>query len=169
MTFLFFIFAALTLIGGIGVVVNRNPVSSAFSMIISFLGLAALFIQLNAYLVGVLQVLVYAGAIMVLFLFIIMLLDIPKAENKRFPVFTLGASVVVVVSFVTLVITVITKSGVGAAKLPAIETQKGPGQSDVHQIGELLFSTYWFPVQIVAVLLLVATVGVVVLSKRELK
>ncbi|MEC8827010.1 MAG: NADH-quinone oxidoreductase subunit J [Verrucomicrobiota bacterium] len=169
MTFLFFIFAALTLFGGIGVVVNRNPVTSAFSMILSFLGLAALFIQLNAYLVGVLQILVYAGAIMVLFLFIIMLLDIPKAENKRFPVFTLGASVVVVVSFVTLVIAVITKSGVGAAKLPAIEAQKGPGQSDVHQIGELLFSTYWFPVQIVAVLLLVATVGVVVLSKRELK
>lgn len=169
MTFLFFVFAALSLFGGIGVVVNRNPVTSAFSMIVSFLGLAALFIQLNAYLVGVLQVLVYAGAIMVLFLFIIMLLDIPKAENKRFPIFTLGASVVVVVSFVTLVITVITKSGVGAAKLPAIEAQKGPGQSDVHQIGELLFSTYWFPVQIVAVLLLVATVGVVVLSKRELK
>ena len=169
MTFLFFIFAALTLFGGIGVVVNRNPVTSAFSMILSFLGLAALFIQLNAYLVGVLQILVYAGAIMVLFLFIIMLLDIPKAENKRFPVFTLGASVVVVVSFVTLVIAVITKSGVGAAKLPAIEAQKGPGQSDGHQIGELLFSTYWFPVQIVAVLLLVATVGVVVLSKRELK
>lgn len=169
MTFLFFVFAALSLFGGIGVVVNRNPVTSAFSIIVSFLGLAALFIQLNAYLVGVLQVLVYAGAIMVLFLFIIMLLDIPKAENKRFPIFTLGASVVVVVSFVTLVITVITKSGVGAAKLPAIEAQKGPGQSDVHQIGELLFSTYWFPVQIVAVLLLVATVGVVVLSKRELK
>ena len=169
MPFLFFIFAALTLIGGIGVVVNRTPVTSAFSMIVSVLGLAALFIQLNAYLVGVLQVLVYAGAIMVLFLFIIMLLDIPKAENKRFPVFTLGASVVVVVSFVTLVITVITKSGVGAAKLPAIEAQKGPGNSAVHQIGELLFSTYWFPVQIVAVLLLVSTVGVVVLSKRELK
>ena len=169
MTFLFFIFAALTLVGGIGVVVNRNPVTSAFSMILSFLGLAALFIQLNAYLVGVLQILIYAGAIMVLFLFIIMLLDIPKAENKRFPVFTLGASFAVVVSFVTVVITVITKSGVGAAKLPAIEAQKGPGQSDVHQIGELLFSTYWFPVQIVAVLLLVATVGVVVLSKRELK
>ena len=138
-------------------------------MIISFLGLAALFIQLNAYLVGILQVLVYAGAIMVLFLFIIMLLDIPKAEAKRFPVFTLGASVIVVVSFATLVITVITKSGVGASKLPAIEAQKGPGNSDVHQIGELLFSTYWFPIQIVAVLLLVATVGVVVLSKRELK
>ena len=75
MTFLFFIFAALALIGGIGVVAFKNPVSSAFSMVVSFLGLAALFIQLNAFLVGVLQILVYAGAIMVLFLFIIMLLE----------------------------------------------------------------------------------------------
>ena len=58
MTFLFYIFAAFALIGGIGVVVYRNPVSSAFSMVLSFLGLAALFIQLNAYLVGVLQILV---------------------------------------------------------------------------------------------------------------
>ena len=65
MTFLFFVFSALALVGGIGVVVNRNPVSSAFSMVISFLGLAALFIQLDAYLVGVLQILVYAGANMV--------------------------------------------------------------------------------------------------------
>ncbi|MAB77019.1 MAG: NADH-quinone oxidoreductase subunit J [Verrucomicrobiales bacterium] len=169
MTFFFFIFAAMTLIGGIGVVVNRNPVSSAFSMIISFLGLAALFIQLDAYLVGILQILVYAGAIMVLFLFIIMLLDIPKAENKRFPVFTLGTSIVVVVSFATLIVTVITRSEVGSAKLPPIDPVKGTGNSDVHRIGELLFSTYWFPIQVVAVLLLVSTVGVVVLSKRELK
>ena len=71
MTFLFYIFAALALVGGIGVVVNRNPVSAAFAMIVSFLGLAALFIQLDAYLVGVLQIHVYAGAIMVLFIFII--------------------------------------------------------------------------------------------------
>ena len=71
MTFLFYLFSALALFGGIGVVVNRNPVSSAISMIISFLGLAALFIQLDAFLVGILQILVYAGAIMVLFLFII--------------------------------------------------------------------------------------------------
>lgn len=169
MTFFFFIFAAMTLIGGIGVVVNRNPVSSAFSMIISFLGLAALFIQLDAYLVGILQILVYAGAIMVLFLFIIMLLDIPKAENKRFPALTLGASIVVVVSFATLIVTVITRSEVGSAKLPPIDSMKGTGNSDVHRIGELLFSTYWYPIQVVAVLLLVSTVGVVVLSKRELK
>ena len=166
---LFYLFALLSVFGALGVLFLRNPIHGAMSLVGCFFSLAAVYVMMQAEFVAVIQVLVYAGAIMVLFLFIIMLLDIPKAENKRFPVFTLGASVVVVVSFVTLVIAVITKSGVGAAKLPAIEAQKGPGQSDVHQIGELLFSTYWFPVQIVAVLLLVATVGVVVLSKRELK
>ena len=64
------------------VIICRNPVSSALSLVISFLGLAALFITLNAYFIGVIQILVYTGAVMVLFLFIIMLLDI-KEENER--------------------------------------------------------------------------------------
>ena len=169
MTFLFFIFAALALIGGIGVVIFKNPVSAAFSMVVSFLGLAALFIQLNAFLVGVLQILVYAGAIMVLFIFIIMLLDVPQEERKKFPFLTAAGAFGIVAVFVGLIITVLTKSDIGEATMPAVEAVTGPGTSDVHQIGELLFSQYWFPIQVTAILLLVATVGVVVLSKRELK
>src|ERR1700746_2387245 len=80
--FLFWIFALLTLIFGAAVVINRNPVASALSLVVSFLGLAALFMSLNAYFVGIIQVLVYAGAVMVLFLFIIMLLDF-RAEKAR--------------------------------------------------------------------------------------
>src|ERR687888_2702836 len=80
--FLFWIFALLTLIFGASVVVNRNPVASALSLVVSFLGLAALFVSLDAFFIGVIQVLVYAGAVMVLFLFIIMLLDL-KAEQRR--------------------------------------------------------------------------------------
>lgn len=169
MSFLFYIFSALALVGGIGVVVNRNPVSAAFSMVISFLGLAALFIQLDAYLVGTLQILVYAGAIMVLFLFIIMLLDVREEEKRRFPVINILGAGGVVVAFIGLLIVVLTRGGLGKATLPALTTVEGPGTSDVHRIGELLFSHYWFPVQVVGVLLLVATVGVVVLSKKELK
>ena len=169
MTFLFYLFSALALMGGIGVVVNRNPVSSAISMIISFLGLAALFIQLSAFLVGILQILVYAGAIMVLFLFIIMLLDVRVEEKRRRPLLNIVGASAVSIAFIALVITVLSRHTVGKATLPALTKTDGPGTSDVHQIGELLFSTYWFPVQIVAVLLLIATVGVVVLSKKELK
>ena len=77
---LFYLFATLAVLGGLALVAFRNPVSSAMSMVVSFVGLAGLFVGLNAYFVGVIQILVYAGAIVVLFLFIIMLLDI-RAES----------------------------------------------------------------------------------------
>jgi NADH-quinone oxidoreductase subunit J len=168
MTFLFYLFSALALFGGIGVVVCRNPVSAAFSMVLSFLGLASLFIQLDAYLVGTLQILVYAGAIMVLFLFIIMLLDVPEEEKRRFPLATFAGAGSVVVAFLILVVLVLSRGGTADRTLPKLAASV-PGQTDIHRIGELLFGTYWLPVQIVGVLLLTATVGVVVLSKKELK
>src|SRR2546425_7127180 len=80
--FLFWTFALLTLVFGAAVVLNRNPVASALSLVVSFLGLAALFMSLDAYFIGIIQVLVYAGAVMVLFLFIIMLLDL-RVEKMR--------------------------------------------------------------------------------------
>src|SRR6266498_4460623 len=80
--FLFWIFALTMLVFGVAVVINRNPVASALSLVVSFLALAALFMSLDAYFIGIIQVLVYAGAIMVLFLFIIMLLDL-RAEKLR--------------------------------------------------------------------------------------
>ena len=72
----FYIFTVLAVAGAVALVCFRNPVSSAMSMVVSFIGLAALFVGLNAYFVGVIQILVYAGAIMVLFLFIIMNADL---------------------------------------------------------------------------------------------
>src|SRR6185312_11992586 len=81
--FLFWIFALVTVIFGAAVVINRNPVASALSLVVSFLGLAALFMSLNAYFIGIIQVLVYAGAVMVLFLFIIMLLDLRVEERRQ--------------------------------------------------------------------------------------
>lgn len=169
MTFLFYIFAALALFGGIGVVVNRNPVSAAFSMVVSFLGLAALFIQLDAYLVGILQILVYAGAIMVLFVFIIMLLDVEEEEKRRFPIFGVASAFGIAIAFTMLLSIILKRSGIGAETLPELAAAEAPAPSDVHRIGEMLFSQYWFPIQVVGILLLVATVGVVVLSKKELK
>src|ERR1700716_747009 len=80
--FLFWVFALMMLIFGAAVIINRNPVASALSLVVSFLALAALFISLDAFFIGIIQVLVYAGAVMVLFLFIIMLLDL-RAEKRR--------------------------------------------------------------------------------------
>src|SRR3954466_2998997 len=81
-SFLFWCFSLLMLVFAGAVVVNRNPVASALSLVVSFLGLAALFVMLGAFFIGIIQVLVYAGAVMALVMFIIMLLDL-RAENLR--------------------------------------------------------------------------------------
>jgi len=161
---LFWIFAALTLLFGLGVVFFRSPVSSAMSLVMSFIGLAALFVTLDAFFIAVVQVLVYAGAVMVLFLFIIMLLDL-RTESRR-PVKIaawVGGGIVVWGFFAALWQVVFSLPALWVPK-PAI-----PAVNDVAQIGFALFKNFNLPFQIIGVLLLVATVGVVVLSRRELK
>lgn len=169
--FLFWAFAALMIAFGIGVVFLRNPVSSAMCLVVSFIGLASLFFLLDAYFIGIVQILVYAGAVMVLFLFIIMLLDL-KAEKRR--KINLPASIgggAVFVGFLALLFKVLGSGAPGtladfSAKKPALAS---PMTTDVKAIGATLFTDFNLPFQIIGVLLLVATIGVVVLSKRELK
>jgi len=162
---LFWLFSILMLGFAVAVVVNRNPVASALSLVVSFLGLAALFVSLDAYFIGTIQVLVYAGAVMVLFLFIIMLLDL-KAERRRKMNGTvlLGGSIVSL-GFVAQLVAVLHRFQVGNQPFPALTQQV----DDVRSIGHILFTQYNMPFQVIDVLLLVATVGVVVLSKKELK
>src|SRR5881392_961146 len=100
---LFWIFALLMLIFGAAVVINRNPIASALNLVVSFLGLAALFMSLDAFFVGIIQVLVYAGAIMVLFLFIIMLLDLRVERLRKINyVAVMGGSAVAVIFFLQI-------------------------------------------------------------------
>ena len=163
---LFWIFAALMLGFGVATIANRNPVASALSLVVSFLGLAALFFSLDAYFIGVIQILVYAGAVMVLFLFIIMLLDL-KAEQRRqvsLPVLLGGAAVVGL--FVTQIGLVVRCYPAGNKPFPPLSLGR---PEDAMNIGNMLFSHYNLPFQVIGVLILVASIGVVVLSKRELK
>ena len=163
---LFWIFAALMLVFGAAVVLNRNPVASALSLVVSFLGLAALFMSLDAYFIGIIQVLVYAGAVMVLFLFIIMLLDLRAEERRKMNyVAVAGGAAVALALFVQICLVVGELRGADerAPTLPPTATD------DVRHVGLLLFGNYNLPFQIIAVLVLVATIGVIVLSKRELR
>ena len=148
------------------VVLNRNPVASALSLVVSFLALAALYVSLDAYFIGVIQILVYAGAVMVLFLFIIMLLDL-RAESRRhvnFPAVCGGF--VVIILFIKVLSDVCYGFDGGNAKFPPIS--QGP-QGDVWHVGMVLFQQYNVALQVVGTLILVATIGLVILSKRELK
>lgn len=168
---LFWIFALLMLVFGVAVVVNRNPVASALSLVVSFLCLAALFVGLDAFLIGVLQVLVYAGAVMVLFLFIIMLLDLKAEERRRFNYLATAGGGAVALGFVVQLWFVLRRFEHGAHPFPDLTRTLPNGKQldDVNQIGMAIFSSYNLPLQMVGVLILVATIGVVILSKRELR
>ena len=163
---LFYLFAGLTLGFGIAVVANRNPIASALCLVVSFLGLAALFVGLDAYFIAVIQVLVYAGAVMVLFLFIIMLLNIRAEERRKINVVAYAGGGMVAVAFVTQLWFVLRKFDAGHSAFPPLAQQN---VDDVRNVGTTLFSAHNLPFQVIGVLILVATIGVIVLSKRELK
>lgn len=163
---LFWFFALLMLAFGVGVVVNRNPVASALSLVMSFLCLAALFVSLDAFFIGIIQVLVYAGAVMVLFLFIIMLLDLKAEERRRMNLAAVGGGIFVTFIFVAELWGVLERLPFGHEPFPPLAVAS---RDDVRAIGMTLFTTHNLPLQVVGVLILVATIGVVVLSKRELK
>jgi NADH-quinone oxidoreductase subunit J len=162
--FLFWVFASLMLIFGAAVVVNRNPVASALSLVVSFLGLAALFMSLDAYFVGIIQVLVYAGAVMVLFLFIIMLLNLQAEERRQINWLASAGGVGVALILLIQICSVIGHLQPAGQTFPPLPRST---TDDVWNIGALLFSNYNLPFQIIGVLVLVATIGVVLLSKRE--
>ena len=162
--FLFWIFASLMLIFGAAVVINRNPVASALSLVVSFLALAALFMSLNAFFIGIIQVLVYAGAIMVLFLFIIMLLDLRAEELRKINWIASAGGLAVALALVIQIFAVVGRLKIAKETFPPLPTSTS---DDVHRIGLLLFTNYNLPFQIIGIVILVATIGVVMLSRRE--
>jgi NADH-quinone oxidoreductase subunit J len=181
---LFWIFAVIMLIGGISVVCQRNPVASALSVVLCFVAMAGLFVGLGAFFVGVIQILVYTGAIMVLFLFIIMLLDLKSEQIRPVSIAGLAAGLSLVLAFVIQLIGVLSShpdveskpldpqalaaaANSFAADGTIAQSLKAGELPDVHLIGHTLFTQYNLPLQILGVLLLVATVGVVVLSKKQ--
>ena len=162
--FLFWIFALLMLIFGAAVVINRNPVASALSLVVSFLVSPRSSCRSTPYFIGIIQVLVYAGAVMVLFLFIIMLLDLRAEERRRINWLASAGGVGVALILLVQIFSVIGHFKLAQQPFPPLA---GSTTDDVRNIGALLFSNYNLPFQIIGVLVLVATIGVVLLSKRE--
>lgn len=162
---LFWVFALVMLIFGVSVIAQPNPVSSALSLVVSFIALAVLFVSLDAFFIGIIQILVYAGAVMVLFLFIIMLLDLRAGSRHKAHPATIIGGVFIALVFVAQLWQVLQSFPEGRRAAPVLS---GP-VNDVQSVGHTLFTSYNLPLQIVGVLVLMATIGVVVLSKRELE
>ena len=177
--FLFFVFATLSVGGGLLMVFSRHPVSAALFMIVSLVGVAALFVLLEAFFLAILQVLVYAGAVMVLFLFIIMLLDVGPQGGKasRVKVFSAIVGLILVGSLICLMFQIGQGTEVDAAnrsfdwpELTEDATSNGNNLTlspSAKSFGFGLLAKYMLPLQVSGFLLLAAMVGVIILSKKS--
>ena len=177
---LFYLFATLSIGGGILMVCSKHPVSAAMFMIISLVGVAALFVLLEAFFLAVLQILVYAGAVMVLFLFIIMLLDVgPQGGNASRMKLISGLAAGFTVSLLLVIFLIVVQNSGWLAEhstwLPVDnEAAMTHGENlsfstSVKSFGYGLMTKYMLPLQISGFLLLAAMVGVIVLSKNNEK
>ena len=162
---LFYTFAFLTLVFGFLVIANpfsHNPVTSAMFLVLTIVSLAGLFVLLHAYFLAAVQVLVYAGAVMVLFLFVIMMLDLKAEERRKIKTFGIVGGLISVGSILAIFLSSLLNAPLGATESPGLE-------GDTVSLGKLLFTQYLLPFEIVSVLLLVAIVGVVLLSRKDLR
>ena len=168
-TFVFLVAAAICLAGALGVVLASNPVHSALSLVATLFGVAVLFVAQNAHFLAAVQVIVYAGAIVVLFLFVIMLLGVDRVERLKVDplVGQRSAAIVVGVAIFALPVAALAATDWEAtgtvANLGSIAQSAVP---DVEGIGQVLFTRYVFALEITSILLAIAVVGAVMLAKR---
>jgi len=164
----FFTGALMILGGAIGVIASRNPVHSALSLVLTLFGVAVLFIEQQAEFLAAVQVIVYAGAIVVLFLFVIMFLGVDRTEDLRQePLIgqrVFGALLVLVV--VASVIALGTESSWLGGAHSVVGPNIGPYEN-VNSLGRAVFTTYLFAFEATAALLIIAVVGAVVLARRS--
>lgn len=161
----FFIFAILAVGSAVAVVTFRNPVHSVISLMVCFLQMAALFVLLRSPFLAVVQIFVYVGAILVLFLFVIMMLDIRRVSMERVvsggQFWIIGLLCVLIIEMVLIV----SRSRLSTFSIaPEIRLDGG-----VKEIGEALFTKYILPFEVVSLILLVALLGAIVLGRKELR
>ena len=165
-TLLFWLLAVIALIAAASMIIQRNPVHSALFLIITLLSLAGLFLLLSAHFLAVIQVIVYAGAIMVLFLFVIMLLDIRRVEAAPSRV-KLQKSLGILLGVIFLLETLLVLRSGAINDMVAAVPPPPPDFGTAVALGRALFASYFFPLQLAAVLLFIALIGAIVLSKRR--
>jgi NADH-quinone oxidoreductase subunit J len=169
---LFYAFAAVTVIGALLVIVQRNPIYSVLSLIAAFFGLSGLYVLLEAPFVAVVQIIIYAGAIMVLFLFTVMLLNVPREDaaewDRTHQLYRpwprrIGA---------LLALLLVAELGWALMRSPGLTTGVGagsPGISDVGELGRVLFTDYMFAFEVTSILIIVAMVGAVLLARKQVE
>jgi NADH-quinone oxidoreductase subunit J len=161
----FVLATAMVLAGAIGVVVRSNPVHAALSLVLTLFGIAVHFVALEAHFLAAVQVIVYAGAIVVLFLFVIMLLGVDKAEDLKVEPFPIQRPLAAIVGggIAGLVIAAVMRGRDVLQSGPKLESD---GDSNIRLLADNLFEDHVFAFEFTSVLLIVAVAGTVLLTRR---
>lgn len=161
-------FAIVMTVLSIVVVTRRDPVHSILWLLVLFIHIAGLYLFLNAEFLAVIQIIVYAGAILVLYLFVVMLLNLKKEETVRkyqdqWPI-AVGVGVILAVFFVSIVGKISVLAPLGKYSIEAIKSE-----GSLMSIGKVLYTEYLLPFEIASILLLVAIIGAVILAKKRIE
>jgi NADH-quinone oxidoreductase subunit J len=172
-TFVFVVAAAIILTGAIGVVASRSPVHSALSLVMTLFGVAVLFVAQEAHFLAAVQIIVYAGAIVVLFLFVIMLLGVEAADDLETeplagqrPLAAVAGVGLLGMAIITAIITHRNSDVIVTGTPSAVGSLGESGVNNVSVLGKALFTDYLFAFEITSVLLVIAVVAAVVLARR---
>jgi NADH-quinone oxidoreductase subunit J len=162
----FVLASAMVIAGAIGVIVRANPVHAALSLVLTLFGVAVHFVALEAHFLAAVQVIVYAGAIVVLFLFVIMLLGVDKVDDLSIEPFPIQRPLagVVGVGLAGLLIAAVVRARDTIAEGPPLEAD---GDSNIQQLARNLFSDHVFAFEFTSILLIVAVAGTVLLTRKS--
>lgn len=162
---MFFLLATVAVAAALGMLIARSPVSSALWLVLNLFCIAGLYLTLNASFIGAIQILVYAGAIMVLFLFVIMLLNLSALpELKEIQWTAVGGFALAMVVLSQLLYMVALEFDLG---VEPVEAEAAAEVGSAATLGEILFTRYALHVEVAGILLLAATVGAVLLAQRR--
>jgi len=163
---IFSLLSAATLVGAVMTITRRNPVTAVMSLVFTFFGLAGLYATLDAHFLAVLQILVYAGAIMVLFIFVVMILNREEVSPISFRgIGTRALGMLASLYVVWLGVSVVWSERTTSAVLQGPAAAAAPGYGSVATVGASLFRDFVFPFEAISLLLLVAIVGGVIVSR----
>ncbi len=164
--FVFVVAALATLTGALGVVLSKNPVHSALSLVLTLFAVAVLFVAQEAHFLAAVQVIVYAGAIVVLFLFVIMLLGVDRTEDIRDEPLVAQRPIALLASLLVLLeVLLLARHDWATGAQSVVGAASGPG-SNIAKLASALFTRYLLAFEVTSVLLVIAVIGAVVLARR---
>lgn len=170
--FVFFVAGSIVVVGALGVVLRANPVHAALSLIMTLFGVAVLFVAQDAHFLAAVQVIVYAGAIVVLFLFVLMLLGVDRAENLKTEPLAGQRPWAAVVGIGVLGLLLVALFAGGGNRITGVRAVGGALDGpapDINKLAEAIFGDYVFAFEVTSVLLMVAVLGTVLFARRPPK